>query len=171
MLAVGASADGLAQVEALLAALPEGLQLPVAIACERDSDERDALLRRLQAASRLSVVEPDDKDDLEPGRVYLAPAGYHLIVEDGTAALACDALPASPSAAALFESAADSYGASALAVLCCGGGSLPEGAEEALAHLRALGGFSLRAGGQESFAALLDELRRQPGKDDRGRGD
>ncbi len=171
VLALGATEGGLRSVEALLGALPEGLAVPVALACERDPDERDALLRRLQAASRLPVVEPDDKDDLEPGRVYLAPAGYHLLLERGTAVLARDREARMPSAGALFESAADSYGAAAAAVLFKGEGGSPDGADEALARVRASGGYSLVAEGVETIASLLEELRRQPGKDDRGRRD
>src|SRR5438309_8047536 len=104
VLAVGAAsgAPALDALEALVAALPAGLDLPVAVAAFREQGGSDALVARLQAATRLAVVEPDDKDDLEAGQVYLAPAGYHLLLDRGMAALACDDEAEMPSVAALF---------------------------------------------------------------------
>jgi two-component system chemotaxis response regulator CheB len=159
VLAAYATSEGLPAVEALLGALPQDLGVPVAVACERDPDGRDALLRRLSAASRLQIVEPDDKDELEAGRVYLAPAGYHLVLDRGALALSCDDEPA-PSPGALFDSAADSFGAGALALLLCGE-QAPAGAEGALTRVREGGGLALR-GGAETFSALLAALTGHP---------
>jgi two-component system chemotaxis response regulator CheB len=158
VLAIGAAADSLPRALVLLAALPEDFPAPVALACERDADERDALLERVRAAARLPVIEPDDKDDLEPGRLYLSPAGYHLVLDRGAVALARDPTPAPPSAAPLFESAADTFGASAAAVLFCGERA-PAGAEEALERVRACGGLALRADPALDVGAILGELR------------
>ncbi|MFP2934718.1 chemotaxis protein CheB, partial [Pyxidicoccus sp. 3LG] len=70
----------------------------------------------------LRVVEPDDKDDLLPGHVYLAPSGYHLLVDKGCVALSVEPPEHGqrPCLDALFESAADSYGARAAGLLFTG---------------------------------------------------
>jgi two-component system chemotaxis response regulator CheB len=150
--------------------LPGDFPLPVALSCERSADERDALLGRLQAASRLPVNEPDDKDDLEDGHVYLSPAGYHLVLERGAVALARDPQPAPPSPGPLFESAADTYGAGAATVLLFGAAA-PVGSAEALQLVRERGGLALMCGGG-SIPDVLEELRAQPGRmDELGRRD
>jgi two-component system chemotaxis response regulator CheB len=33
--------------------------------------------------SKLPVIEPDDKEQIRPGRAYLAPANYHMYIELG----------------------------------------------------------------------------------------
>lgn len=170
VLALGASADAVDAALAVVGRLPGDFPLPVAVSCERDPDERDALLGRLQAASRLPVHEPDDKEDLEGGHVYLAPAGYHLVLEKGAVALARDPQPLPPSAGPLFESAADTYGAGAATVLLFGAAA-PPGCAEALQLVRERGGLALMCGGG-NIPDVLEELRAQPGrKDESGRRD
>ena len=66
----------------------------------------------LQEGTLLPLREVEDKDEILPGKVYLAPADYHLLVEVGYFGLSTD-LPVSyarPSIDVLFESAADAYG-------------------------------------------------------------
>ncbi|MDI6752605.1 MAG: chemotaxis protein CheB, partial [bacterium] len=46
---------------------------------ERNSD--DGFSSLLQQVSGLSVVEVEDKQPILPGFVFLAPAGYHLLIE------------------------------------------------------------------------------------------
>ena len=60
----------------------------------------------------LPLREAQDKEAPEPGAVYYAPPGYHLLVEQGPyLALSVDAAVhfARPSIDVLFESAADVY--------------------------------------------------------------
>ena len=68
-----------------------------------------------------------------PGHVYIAPDGFHLLLEAGGRIHLSDAPPENglrPSVAALFRSVADVYGKSAVGVLLTGMGS--DGAEELL---------------------------------------
>ena len=162
VLAVGATAGAVESALSLIGSLPSDFPLPVALSCERDPDGSDLLLRRLQSAARLPVVEPDDKDDLEPGRVYLAPAGYHLIIERESVALSRDPDPAPPSPAPLFESAADSYGSATAAVLL--GTTDSAEIERALHMVRDRGGLTLRAVAADRIPALVEELFSQPGR-------
>jgi two-component system chemotaxis response regulator CheB len=89
------------------------------------------------------VVEAEDKMALEAGIVYLAPADYHLLVEErGRLALSVDppVRSARPSIDVLFETAADAYGAALLGVLLTGASA--DGAD-GLARVKALGGRAI----------------------------
>jgi two-component system chemotaxis response regulator CheB len=119
---IGTSLGGLAALRYLLHAMPRELGVPMTIVQHRARAEDDALQRLLAAQTSLRVSEPNDKDPLEPGRVYLAPADYHLLVEPKSVALST-APPrnfARPSIDLLFESAADAHGSGVIAVLLTG---------------------------------------------------
>jgi two-component system, chemotaxis family, protein-glutamate methylesterase/glutaminase len=119
---VGASLGGLSALSTLLKALPKDFPVPVAIVQHRGRSEEDALARVLAAQTCLRLSEPEDKEPLEPGRVYVAPADYHLLLEPQSLALST-APPQSfarPSIDVLFESAAESHGAGVLGVVLTG---------------------------------------------------
>jgi len=119
IIAVGASLGGLDACQTLLRGLPPAFACPIAIVQHRRPEVDGRLVELLNGRSSLPVVEPDDKERIEPGHVYLAPPNYHLVVEDGFFSLSLDApvLFARPSIDVLFESVADSYGPAAVAVM------------------------------------------------------
>ena len=121
VVAVGGSAGGMDAMRTILAALPPDLEAAVVVVQHR-APESDALAEVLQHGSALPVAEAEDKDPLEPGRVYLAAADYHLLVEPGHFALSTDEPVrfSRPSIDVLFESVADAYGPSALGVVLTG---------------------------------------------------
>jgi len=122
LVVVGTSLGGLTALTTLLKKLPKGFSAPVAIVQHRTKATDDALLRLLAAQSPVPVVEPDDKDPLEPGQVYVAPADYHLLIERESFALSTG-LPrnfARPSIDVLFESAADAFGSEVTGVVLTG---------------------------------------------------
>lgn len=122
LVVVGASWGGLDAVGTVLADLDPDSSPPVAVAQHRADLGEDALARALQGRTRMRVVEAHDKAAIEPGAVYLAPPDYHLLVEDGHFALSLEppVRYSRPSIDALFESAADVYGESVVAVLLTG---------------------------------------------------
>jgi len=117
---VGCSLGGLDALRRLLGGLPAGFPLPVAIVQHRAPDGGPLAL--LAAVSALPVCEPADKQPLEPGVVYLAPADYHLLVDGPHFALstAPPVTMARPSVDMLFESAADTFGPGVVAVVLTG---------------------------------------------------
>jgi two-component system chemotaxis response regulator CheB len=120
---VGASWGGLEAVGTLVAGLDERCGLAIAIAQHRAPDApADTYIRTVQARSALPVREADDKTPIEPGNVYVAPADYHLLVDEGRFALTLDAPVrfSRPSIDVLFESAADTYGDQVIAVVLTG---------------------------------------------------
>jgi two-component system chemotaxis response regulator CheB len=119
---VGTSLGGLSALSMLLKAMPKHLAVPMAIVQHRGKSEDDALGRLLAAQTPLRVTEPEDKERLQPGWVYIAPADYHLLIEGETLSLSTAAPHnfARPSIDLLFESAADSHGSGVLGVVLTG---------------------------------------------------
>lgn len=122
VIVVGTSLGGLVALTGMLRAMPAGFAVPMAVVQHRGKTEDDALERLLAAQTSLRVSEPNDKDPLEPGRIYLAPADYHLLIEPTSIALST-APPrnfARPSIDVLFESAAEAHGSGVIAVVLTG---------------------------------------------------
>jgi two-component system, chemotaxis family, protein-glutamate methylesterase/glutaminase len=157
LVVVGASLGGLHALEVLLAGLPKSFQVPLAIAQHRHKDSDDSLSFFLQHQCALPVKEVEDKDAIMPGRVYVAPADYHLLVEAGethwtrqeeyktsapTFALSTEApvLYARPSIDVLFESAADVYGEKVIGVILTGAS---HDGTQGLARIKANGGLAI----------------------------
>lgn len=122
---MGASWGGLRALPMVLAALPSPLAASIAIAQHRSHSSTDALTAILQRDCALSVQEAEDKVDLEPDHVYVAPADYHLIVERGHLSLSLGERVqySRPSIDVLFETAATAYGPSVAAVVLTGANS------------------------------------------------
>jgi two-component system, chemotaxis family, protein-glutamate methylesterase/glutaminase len=138
--AIGASAGGVEALGVLLQQLPEGFLPSVLVVLHLPPDRPSLLPELLQARCRLPVCEALDKEQMRPGRVYLAPPDYHLLVEkEGTLALSHDAPVAfsRPSIDVLFESAAEALGPALLGVVLTGANA--DGAE-GLKAIREAGG-------------------------------
>lgn len=155
--AIGVSTGGVEALKRVLPALPAAFPLPLLVVIHIAAASGDGLARLLDAASRLRVKEADEGELLAPGTAYLAPPGYHLLVElDGRLALALDP-PVSfarPSADVLFESASACYGADLIGVVLTGAGS--DGAR-GLAHIGAAGGYTIV---QDPDSAAMDSMPR-----------
>jgi two-component system, chemotaxis family, protein-glutamate methylesterase/glutaminase len=119
---IGASWGGFHGVGALLRDLDPACTLAIAIGQHRAVGSDESFVRFLQHESRLPVEEVDDKVPIEPGRVYIAPPDYHLLVEPGHFSLSTEAPVrfSRPSIDVLFESAADAYGERLVAVVLTG---------------------------------------------------
>jgi two-component system chemotaxis response regulator CheB len=140
---VGASWGGLRAVGRLLDGLPARLELAFVVAQHRGPESRPGGLEELlQSRSRYPVLEAWDKDRIEPGRVYIAPPDYHLLVEAGSFALSVDARVnyARPSIDVLFESASDAYGDRLIGIVLTGANQ--DGAA-GLARIKARGGVAI----------------------------
>lgn len=67
----------------VLSELDSDFSLPVIIALHRLKHIREGLVEALSLKSNLKTLEPNDKQKIEPGVVYLAPANYHMYIELG----------------------------------------------------------------------------------------
>jgi two-component system chemotaxis response regulator CheB len=142
LVVVGASWGGLRALSTLLDGLPADLGAPVVIAQHRAPRSTDGLAKLLQQHSAVSVCEVEDKMQIEPGNVFLAPPDYHLLVERGHLGRSLDerVQHSRPSIDVLFESAARAYGSGVAAVVLTGANA--DGAEGLQAVKRA-GGFTV----------------------------
>lgn len=139
---IGASYGGLSALQLLLPELAPDFPLPVVIVQHRKKDGDDGLCEYLKKRSRLPLIEPDDKEKVEPGCVYLAPRDYHLLIEESIFALSTESPVAfaRPSIDVLFESAADVYRERIVGVILTGANR--DGAK-GLAKIKALGGMTV----------------------------
>jgi two-component system, chemotaxis family, protein-glutamate methylesterase/glutaminase len=143
LIAIGASWGGLHAIESVLSGLPEGFRTPVVIAQHRAVDSGSGALQRMLALrSGMDVIEAGDKDPIEAGRVYLAPADYHLLVEPDGFALSTDLMVhhSRPSIDVLLESAADTYGSRMIGVILTGAN---EDGAQGLERVRQRGGVAI----------------------------
>jgi two-component system chemotaxis response regulator CheB len=140
---VGCSAGGLGALQPLLHALQPPLRQAVVV-CSHIGEHAGGLLAPLLARhARWPVCEARERWPVEAGTIYLAPAGYHLLIErERRFALSVDAPVhfSRPSIDALFESAADAYGVRLIGVMLTGASA--DGAC-GLASIRRRGGLAI----------------------------
>src|SRR5688572_5557406 len=119
---VGASWGGLNALSKLISGLPADFQMPVVLVQHRSKGSENLLARLLQDDTLLPVREVDDKDPILEGHVYVAPADYHLLVEDTYFSLTTDDAVrfSRPSIDVTFTSAADSHAARVIGVVLTG---------------------------------------------------
>ena len=120
---IGASWGGVEALKQVLADLPGDLAAAICIVLHRaENDERERLTYVLSRNADVKVCEPDDKQPLQAGTAYVAPSGYHLLVDEDHVSLSADDRErwARPSIDVLFESVAVSHGDESIAVVLTG---------------------------------------------------
>jgi two-component system chemotaxis response regulator CheB len=143
LIVIGASWGGLHAVGEILSALPAETDAAVVIAQHRANDTVDGGLAALLGhRAHLPVDDAYDKTSIEPGRVYLAPPDYHLLVQPGYFSLSTDERVhyARPSIDVLFESAAEAYRERLIGVILTGANT--DGAA-GLARIKGAGGVAV----------------------------
>ena len=120
---IGASAGGFEAMLAVLKGLPAGYPMPL-VAVLHLPDNHDSRLAELFGYRlALRVREARDKEAIEPGTLYFAPSGYHLLVEtDRSFSFSCEDRVnyARPSIDVLFDTAAAAWGKSLAGILLTG---------------------------------------------------
>lgn len=139
---MGASVGGLRALERVLGALPGGFGLPILVVQHRADDQSELLHGLLDRHCALDVCEAEDKSELRPARVHVAPGGYHTLVEDGHLELSTEAEVrfSRPSIDVALESAAHAYGPGVIGVVLTGAND--DGAR-GLAEVRRHGGTAI----------------------------
>lgn len=80
---IGGSAGSFQVVTRIIASLPKDFPLPVFLCLHRLKHVRSGFVEALSIKSNLPIREPDDKEPIKSGYIYLAPANYHMYVELG----------------------------------------------------------------------------------------
>ena len=126
MIVVGASAGGVEALTTLLTGLPRTFNIPIVVAQHLDSSAEMFFTEQLNKKLGMNVKCPDDKDPITNNSVYIAPADYHLLIEDShTFSLSTDPRVkySRPSIDVLFESAAEVYEENLIGVILTGADS------------------------------------------------
>jgi two-component system chemotaxis response regulator CheB len=123
LLIIGGSAGSLSMVLKLLPLLKKEMNIAVMIIFHRGQSDDTIIVDMLSPRTEFAVKEADDKDEIMPGTIYIAPSDYHVLIEKNKT-LTLDASEkinfSRPSIDVSFESAADVYGAKLACMLLSG---------------------------------------------------
>jgi two-component system chemotaxis response regulator CheB len=153
--AVGASAGGIDALFALLAGLQPPLAAALVVVLHLPEQQESLLPQLFAQRTALPVQEAQPNAPVQPGTIYFAPPGYHLLVEaERSFALSCDApeLFSRPSIDVLFESCADVYGDRLVGIVLTGAN---EDGARGLATIKARGGLTAVQDPQEAVHAAM----------------
>ncbi len=154
---MGLSAGGLQALKQVLPSLPAHFPIPLAIVQHMGERSDSFIVEYLNQLSPLTIKEAEDKESLCAGTVYIAPPGYHLLIEsEHSFSLSVDERVnhACPSVDVLFESAAIAYGASLIGVILTGANS--DGAL-GLKAIKAGGGLTIVQNPQTAEAPAMPQ--------------
>lgn len=84
IIVIGGSTGSVKVLLDILPYLPKDFPIPIIIIIHRKETPQSNLANILQTACNLKLNEIEDKMIIEKGYVYLAPAGYHLLLEDAS---------------------------------------------------------------------------------------
>jgi two-component system chemotaxis response regulator CheB len=160
LVVLGCSMGGMRALQCILESLPEEFCIPMVVVQHRYRTSNEALPAFLRRHAHLQVVDADDKQWIQRGTIYLAPADYHLLIDradgHGELSLSVDARVehSRPSVDVLFESAAESYGPAVIGVVLTGANA--DGARGAMA-IKRRGGFVIA---QDPATAEAPEMPR-----------
>ncbi len=131
VLLIGCSTGGPQALNTLIANLGSVIErAPVLIPQHMPPMFTASLAEHLERLARRPAREAQDGEEINAGRIYIAPGGRHMKVarrDDGTAVIALDDGPlinfCKPAVNPLFTSAAEVWGSKALALVLTGMGS------------------------------------------------
>lgn len=125
-LMIGGSAGSLEVLLKILPGLHAALPFPIIIVLHRMSGKDNILTDLLAAKTKLAVKEVEEKERLAPATIYIAPPGYHLLIESNRT-FSLDASEkvnfSRPSLDVSFESAAHVFGEKLACLLLSGANS------------------------------------------------
>jgi two-component system chemotaxis response regulator CheB len=158
LIVIGCSLGGMHALHVILSNLARDFCVPIAVAQHRHKKSNEGLPAYFRRQTDLKVVDAEDKQWIQPGHVYLAPADYHLLIERngarGELSLSVDdaVRHSRPSIDVLFESAADAYKDRVLAIVLTGAND--DGSRGA-ARIKARGGMVVAQDPEQAEAPAM----------------
>jgi two-component system, chemotaxis family, protein-glutamate methylesterase/glutaminase len=128
IVAIGVSTGGPNALAEVLPAMPADFPVPIVIVQHMPPIFTRLLAERLNVRSKIAVVECAGEDELKPGKAWIAPGDYHMVLEKSRSGsrLKLQQEPPEnscrPAVDVLFRSAAEIYGAGTLGVILTGMG-------------------------------------------------
>ena len=126
---IGASTGGPVAVQSITSALPSDFTVPILVVQHMPAAFTKPFARRLDALSKLSIKEAEDGDILEAGRIYVAPGGKQMVLENKSTKAVVRIRDSygeeqyKPSVDITYKSVSGVYGKAALAIILTGMGS------------------------------------------------
>lgn len=80
---IGGSAGSFQVITRILTSLSPNYPLPVLLCLHRLKHVRSGFVEALSIKSGIPIIEPFDKEQIKPGKAFLAPANYHMYIELG----------------------------------------------------------------------------------------
>jgi two-component system, chemotaxis family, protein-glutamate methylesterase/glutaminase len=140
---IGSSAGGLRALLELLSFIPKLYPIPIIIVQHLFDGNDSMLAELLNEKAAIRVKEAVDKEPIAKGFAYLAPPGYHLLIEDDhSLSLSMDPHVnfSRPSIDVLFDSAAFVYEERCVGIVLTGASS---DGSQGLNRIKASGGLTL----------------------------
>jgi two-component system, chemotaxis family, protein-glutamate methylesterase/glutaminase len=139
---IGGSAGGLEGLRTLVAGLPEDLPASLFVVLHTSPHAPGLLAAILDRAGPLPAALVGRRERIEPGRIYVAPPDYHIVLEPGVVRTTRGPKENRfrPAVDPLFRSAAQVYGPRAVGVIMSGG--LDDGTA-GLRAIKQLGGTAI----------------------------
>lgn len=158
LIVIGGSAGSLQVILEMIRKLDEDLAVPILLVLHRKAHSTNILQALLQQLTPVEVIEIDDKTEIEPNKIYITPADYHLLFEDRKI-MSLDSSEkmnySRPSIDVTFKSAAEIYGENLIGVLLSGANA--DGVE-GLSYIKKNGG---KVWIQDPKTAEVDYMPRQ----------
>ncbi|WP_051910417.1 protein-glutamate methylesterase/protein-glutamine glutaminase [Carnobacterium pleistocenium] len=139
---IGASTGGPKALFSIIRSLPDNLSFPIFIVQHMPKGFTTSFSKRLDKESSATVVEAEEGMAIRGGMVYVAPGGYHMLIENNQIKLTeTDKIHGvRPAVDYLFETAAEAYGSGLASFILTGMGQ--DGAR-GLAKIKKTGGFTV----------------------------
>jgi len=123
LIIIGGSAGSLQVVFFILENCSADFPVPILLVLHRDPQGASKLEELLAGKTKLKVKEIEDKDPIEKGYVYICPADYHTLIEEGDS-FSLDYSEkinfSRPSIDVSFRSGADAFGTRLVCILLSG---------------------------------------------------
>jgi len=130
IIAVGTSTGGPKALQEILPLLPGDLPVPVLVVQHMPPGFTGPFARRLNNLCKITVREAEQSETIQPGVVYIAPAGQHLRLSRPTPStviaqlsLLPENMPHRPSVDVMMLSVADIFGSLSMGVIMTGMGA------------------------------------------------
>jgi two-component system, chemotaxis family, protein-glutamate methylesterase/glutaminase len=122
IIVIGTSAGGVEALSRLVSGLSPNLPASLFVVMHMPAHAPSALPQILARAAALPAEHPTDGEDIAPGRIYVAPPGAHLLLEEGHMRLVAGPRENRhrPAIDPLFRSAALAYGPRVVGVVLTG---------------------------------------------------